>query len=45
MESADADYPPGTEPPVDEDGDIVLDEAARDALLQRLRENVTPLSG
>lgn len=45
MENADADYPAGPLPGADEDGDLVLEGDARDAMAARLEAVIRPLRG
>lgn len=45
LENADADYPAGPLPGADEDGDLVLEGEAREALARRMEAAVRPLRG
>jgi len=43
IENADADFAPGMLPGADEDGDLMLDAASKEAILERLRSAVYPV--
>jgi hypothetical protein len=45
MENADADFAPGPLPDADEDGDLVIEGEARDALARRMEAVIRPLRG
>jgi hypothetical protein len=45
MEAADADYPPGPLPGADADGDLSLDPAAQQQMLERLKAAIRPIAG